>query len=849
MIRALRLLGNRSAEWCASRQAGVLVSLHLALASLGVIGAFLGLRNVLIASYGVNFAQQALDARKYFDWLRPYHFPEHKYTLIAYALALVALGLFLLGILLGGIKKDIGDKLPRKLFPGIYVADVLIVLQMLAMGLGKTHGWVFVLSSIGVWLGVTGLPFVVALSHGPGQARLFRLLGPGTLTLIFSIEFIIFMLPFVTGRALFYNDHFAEIPTYTWVRAAENDAQRLVDTIRYANDNRMWGHLRRDPRQSSGEDPACPPEFRIGVPASPELRAFADAHRGVFYFHHSSGELCFVGRLTDDQIETLRWLTKDSSALAAAYAANTTAFLRWEREAPSFEHEDFIKRNRFELERSLEQLEAIFHHHFQYLNPIKEFSLGRPLQDVVSLYGLGFLPVYALMKLAGGVNYQSFLITAFSSYLAYFALLAGMLAVIFRDSRYVAIVLLSSLALVKALGYVTVFTGLGYSPLRHFHDVFLILFVYLYFARGRSLWLWCALAAALAGVLLDRMYGSFGLLALMAMLAIRALAGQGRAPEKGAIVSGLAAYALLFWGAGALIAPNPYVGGFLDGVWGFPVGDKRLIALLAGIIAAHLAFAYLIRRVSDQRLFLSLFLLLYSEALAFYWLVIPNYGHLYALLPMVVLTGATLAKFGLSHCVSPLTERRVSMAMLGAAALLSILGSARFVATAVPVWKTEADHQVFVWPFENAAIRSTMDPMLFAEAKETMRRWEPQKGVYVISQFDTLLTWLAGKYSLMPHADLVSYLSGPPALEATVDLLRKQRPEILFVDSCIECSLATLQTSRESLLGINPALSRRIREKVDRLKQLQDVFAAVKQDYERVDGSGLVSVYRRKPGG
>jgi hypothetical protein len=201
---------------------------------------------------------------------------------------------------------------------------------------------------------------------------------------------------------------------------------------------------------------------------------------------------------------------------------------------------------------------------------------------------------------------------------------------------------------------------------------------------------------------------------------------------------------------------------------------------------------------------------------------------------------------GMANLLSKEIERRIVAFALLMAVILASLGAVSLVRSSLVVHRLEADHKVFAWPFENTRIRSTMDPSWFAEAAGLMQRWSPRRGVYVISQYDTLLTWLGDKYSLMPHADLVSYLNSPAALGKTVNLLKERRPEILFVDSCIDCSLATLQSGRPALLGINPEQYAHVHEKIDRLTHLREAFDKIGSDYELVERGTLISVYRLK---
>jgi hypothetical protein len=842
MIHALTNIIGKLRTWVTGCQLNVLIASHLALASFGVLGVFFGLRNVFVASYAINFHRKARDAEKFFDWLRHYYFPDHKYTLYAYAITITLFGLIFLAMLVCLLRKERDNAVIRRLFPWIYLADVLAVLYLISLSAMKVGSWSFVLPGIGIWLVITFLPFVLTVKSG----ILGKVFSPIMLMAIFATEFVVCMVPFITGQALFYNDYFAEIPSYTWVRSSPAGEPKLVDNIQYINANRIWGHLHYDPRESNGEDPACLPEYRLTGTPTKSIREYINVNRDKFYFRHPTGEACFIGTLTENEWRVLSSMpvVDHQLELVEAYGENTRKYTDWERNPPTVEQVDFIERNQFEISQSMAQLEAIFHHHFQFLNPVKDMSLGRPLGEIVSLYGLSFLPIYVVMKYAGEISYQSFLVTVFSSYLAYFVLFIGMLVAVFRDSRYVAIMLLTSLAFVKALGYVTVFIGVNYTPVRHFHDVFVILFFFLYLTKGRSAWLIAAFAAACVGVLLDRFYGSFGILTLLAVLAVRIFVGHGRPIEKWVILLGAPAYALLFWFVGEVVAPNPYVDGFLAGVWGFPVDNMKMGLMLIGVISVNLVLAYLLKEYFDERLYLSLFLVLYTEALLFYWLIIPNNAHLYMVLPWAIFSVASLMRFGLSATVSARAERASVATALVAAVLLSLLGTRLFLASAMDVRKAEKDHKIFDWPFKNARIRSTMDPDLFSGATQVMQRWAPQGGVYVISQFDTLITWLSGKYSLMPHSDLISYLSGPIAHNNVVSILRAKRPNILFVDSCIECSFVPLRPGRESILGINPDLFERSAEKVDRLRRLQNVFMEIKGDYELVERGALISVYR-----
>jgi hypothetical protein len=844
-MKNLAIIMKQLHNWCDEQPTNMLLGVHLAISSLGVIGAFFGLKNILVARYGVNWVQQYIDSNKYFDWLRPYFFPTHKYVILGYGVAIMLLGLLLLIMLFVNSNHGIAKQLSRRMYPGVYLVDIACVSLSLIMVVNGSLGYGFVFGTIGLWLACMFAPL---LSITGWKTRLLgRLLHAKTLLLFFSLLFVLTLRPFASGDVIFFNDYFGEIPTYTWVRSAPDEEPRLVDTIQYINEHRIWGHQRYDPRVVPGEDPECFPNFGITTQNSKVITEFAKARDYKFYKHHPSGALCFVGQLTEAEIGFLQnILTSEAGSIALLGIQNKLIAKEWANEPPIDEVFDFIRQNNFEISQSLDLLEGAFHHHFQLLNPIKELYQGRSLPEIVSPYGLSFMPIYAAMKVFGQIDYPTFLKVVFSSYYIYLLVFGCVTWIIFRDLRYVAVLMLTKMGCIQGLGYVTLFTGLGYSPVRHFHDILLILFVFLYLKSERQGWLWGALLVAAAGLFLDRMLGSFGVMALLAILIVKWLNGHRTIAEMSVLVMGVIAFPILFFLMGQVTAPNPYLSGFLDGVWGFPISTPRLIIVLFFLLLAHAAVVYLFLRLQDKLLYLSLFLLVYAELLVFYWLTIPNYGHLFQLLPFVVFFGVFVLRHYANGIISQPIESKFIWVSLVFSALFCAYGALNMMSSSLRVDRNADTHKVFNWPFERAKIRSTMDPQLFTDAVSLIGRWNQGKGAFIISQYDTLLLYLADKHNLSPHFDLVSYLSGPKALKKATDSWRAQRPELLLVDTCIECSLQILQSSRPGILQVNPAQYDRISEKIDRLKQLKKLFQNIESEYELVERGALISVYRLK---
>lgn len=848
-LEGLRASYGRLQDWFAQVPLQLLIGLHFVLSGFGAAGAFFALRYGLENRYAAEIGRKAMDATKFFDWLRPYHFPEHRYSIYAYVAAAAMLGgLFLIGLLIQ-LRARSERVAARWTFPWIYFVDLALALWLLGLApQGASVSLAQASILIAVWLGVVAVPFVPALIDVSQRRKAATITHPAVLIGIFALEFLFILSPFLTGRAVFFND-ILELPSATWIKPNPTDTPRLVDNFQFINQNQVWGnHLRYDARVNPGEDPPCLPGASVKLPHTPFLLGFVEKYDRKYYLRHPTGELCFIGFMAEAEWRDLRSaFPQQTAALDETYGRSNRLATKWKRNGQPPEQVDFVARNQVEIVQGIHQLEAIFHHHLQILNPMKEYDMGRPLGEIVALYGLSFLPVYFAAKLLGPLSYGHALTVVFASYAVYFAAFVLVIQALVRDVRLTAFAFLSSLGFIKLLGYITVFVGLGYAPLRHFMDIFIPLALFAYLRSDRRGWLLGALVLTVGGILLDRVQGSFAAVALLALLAVRQFTGHARFRvfELAALVGGGAAIAAAFWGAGAAVAANPYAEGFLEGVWGFPVDNTLIAALFGGLVVAYGLIGYHLVHRFEQKHYLSLYLIFYVQLVAIYWVIMPNYGHLYAILPMFLLTAVVLYRYGLA----PLLPERVERPLLGialvAAVALSLFGTRHYMKTWATMSTVAEDHQVFDWPFEAARLRSTIDPAPLADASALIQKWVPGQSVYIVSQFDAPILWLARRYSAMPHFELSSFLNSQKALNRAVDALRDAKPDILVVDSCIRCSPLTLLPGRP-LPSLDPAYYERLNEKVDRLKHLREVFAEVEADYELVERGMLVSVYRRK---
>jgi hypothetical protein len=440
--------------WNSEASIQTLTNIHFAISSFAAIVIFFIVRFAFKNQYAANLGNKALDSTKYFEWLRPYFFPDHKYTIYSYVGACALLGVLALISLLVQTRGISETLINRRWFPRIFLVDLVAVGGLIAIStkhMATSPG--IALAICVIWVVIVAAPFSPCLARVEIPKWInFTSLSKILMT-VFAVEFLIIIFPCLSGNALFYNEYF-DIPSETLIRTTGQDGSKLVDNLNYINANKLWGNqLRYDPRINPGEDPPCLPGARLDLPQTEDLKAFVEENKNRYYFRYPSGELCFIGPMLQGDWQTLRkCFPHQLPQIDNVNLQSQEIYANWEQGSFTPEQDSFVHNNLTEFIQTIHGLEAIFHHHFQFLNPIKELSENRPTNEIVALYGNNFIPITSIMQWSGSVTYPLFLTIIFSTYIIYLASVLAVTSYIFRDVRYVAIIFLSSLGLVKALG-------------------------------------------------------------------------------------------------------------------------------------------------------------------------------------------------------------------------------------------------------------------------------------------------------------------------------------------------------------------------------------------------------------
>lgn len=832
-VPRIQLLLNALSE--AARSVGIrpLIAINAAVWALATVTLFRVIAPAVVAQETSN---------QYWPWIRNYFFPRHKLEILAFAVVVVILG-FLAIVTLLQLRNTKQDSEPQKhrLYKLILVGLAAVLLNFYAASTFSLTTAALLCILFPVFIAGPFLPNSLSLRHATSAAKFctFALLA----------ELIIVCAIFGAGFVPIPSDYL-QIPSTVRIRDRVDTILKPVDTISYINENHILGNHRiPDYRTHPNGDMPCEPENRIDLPNGSILQNWIRQNRDTFYISYPEKHFCFIGALSDNHAKKLADLFPEQrTKIATAALASAEVERQFLEQPSSFSDTDFARKIHLQLVNFYHDLETQFHHHFQYLNPIKEHTLGKPLNEILSQYGLGFLVIERVMSLTGGITFQSFIASMFliqATYVIGFVCLAHWLLRSWPSTLGVTAVLVGSFT---GLGVTTILEGFGYGPARHALDLLVIFFFAHYLKSLDSRYLAAAAIAAILNLGLDRFVGAFCACALVAILALRVLTNLTSRPRLEAICGLLLAIATVggFVALGHSIAENPFAKQIFSGVWGFPVNRPMLLVFFAWLCASLAAAVWSIAYRADQKKSLAVFLIAYALLFAFYWLMLPNYAHLYKMLPYAALATAITWRYCVRDYISPTFSLRVGAVGVILSLLVWAQLSRFLLSTSVEALLYFRGHEIHEWNFARFQAKSTMDPSAFQESVKLIGKYsDRQSSVSILSEYDTILLFLADRFSAMPHFEVGRFLNGPEHSQLVVDDIKKRRPATLIVDSCIRCSTAPYRVARP-VPGLDPAYTSRALEKIDRLQRLRDVFAEVEADYTLVATGPLVSVWQRK---
>jgi hypothetical protein len=184
------------------------------------------------------------------------------------------------------------------------------------------------------------------------------------------------------------------------------------------------------------------------------------------------------------------------------------------------------------------------------------------------------------------------------------------------------------------------------------------------------------------------------------------------------------------------------------------------------------------------------------------------------------------------------------MALAAAVLYLVVPGQAVYVSQHASYERYVVSHRVFDWRLGPGDIRTTADPSLLAGDVALVRDSAPTERVFMISKYQDLLLYLAGKNSGFAWDDLMLSLVTKKEADAAVEAIRRARPAVLFVDRDVARSYSgDIVNSADPYIGwMQPDSLQR----VALLENMSALFTRVRGDYRLAKSGDLIDVYVRR---
>lgn len=485
-------------------------------------------------------------------------------------------------------------------------------------------------------------------------------------------------------------------------------------------------------------------------------------------------------------------------------------------------------------------------HHIYYLFPIYELLLGKPLEKTVIQYGLGYSllmsAVGQVVRLAGISPTYGLALQFLSGFILIgLAVYVVSLHLIFKDIRLTSLAALVALVnyLIRGADVALVAPGIG--EIRFLFDLPVLYVLYRYAQTLKSKYL--GRLGVFLGLALFVNF-DFGLLlasSILGALFVLRLAEPHQRPPWSFFLFGAALIGL----AGALNSlPSPSMGSlFLVGFFSFKVGLANVAALIV-VFGVYLAMFVKMRANGSKFSYPFLASVFYGQALLCYYIIMGVPSHFYFLwarlaLPLLLFFAYLFKEKNSLRAFSNI----IYYLAVGVLTFVGYVQYEEYRHFNQEVERVFKSHKVYQWDKYGTNVRSTLNPAFFEPAVEIIKKYIPgEKGIYLISQYDFMLSFLAKKYSGMPHFDLMGNLATVKSIEDTIDHLKRQQPKYLFVDSDItapyELNIASHNLSW--MIYING------RMRLLAMRHLREIFEAVRDDYVLLEEGQLISVYRLK---
>lgn len=504
----------------------------------------------------------------------------------------------------------------------------------------------------------------------------------------------------------------------------------------------------------------------------------------------------------------------------------------------------YIKLNYFENYWQPQSRWALYHH-AHFWGPCNELELGRDKSKIFSQYGLFSANIFRnVLNHFGGINIQNYFKIYYSVMYLYFGLMFFLSIKIFNNEKFSLIWLLSLVISINVYSYSFVYLTPGLSPLRHFFDIFVIYSLFQYFKTDKSYYFVLGVLFSLLAIKCNWNMGMFLYLSILPALVYKRFDERNNKNLKAELLTFLVSLPVMFrinmLSINSLDYTKDY---FTKGLFGWELSSFWFFLILLSFLIGYIIFL----KLSDNKCkikYIAFFMFLYSQGMFLYFIWGSDSRHLMAIVPILSFT--LLCLFRTIYTDSELKAKTKSIILniiIFSFSVCAIVGFIKYVREYMKFEKIFETHTTYKWNLSKAKFLSTMNPKYFTDSIELLEKYSKNdKGVYMISKYDHFIPFIANRYSNMPYLNLEWYILSDKELNTVIDFIREEKPQILYVDKNIISRDVNLYSPYSELSFQNFERQAHI----ERLKNLVQIFEAVKDDYEAVDSSYLLTVYRRK---
>ena len=507
-------------------------------------------------------------------------------------------------------------------------------------------------------------------------------------------------------------------------------------------------------------------------------------------------------------------------------------------------YKQFLEDSRYQFEwQTLSR--GFIHHHNHLFGMAYQFVLGRPIQEIFMQYGwLQTIGLGTVLKKLNRVDYSSYVHLYYSFYFLYFFAFLWVIRKLLQDKKYILFGGFLALAGWLNQTYLYLYLGPGTNPIRYLMYLFVLLNFTGYIRSRHFAYAVMSIISAWIGILINTQFGLFMVVSLTGTWIFKLWEER-----KDSLVRDVSGILLLWIGVVALlkivlITPDPISLYFFSGLLAFGFSYSSLIFFFLWTV---LCYGLLIWRGKKNRIlsYALLYMTFFSQGMYLYYLRSAGFYHFCAISSIFVFQGMLFLYILEENIQWRWVKKILFLGVCCAACIFLVRGEKSFLRSKRGIQKYFATHQLYHWSLPGTNFISTMNPDDFLSSIELIKKYSPEeKGIYIISQYDNFLPFLSQRYSKLPFIDLQWYLITQKEFDRTLECIRTHKPQYLFVD-----------TQQQQLLNDNiipgdyPVIAYLHNEslwRASRMMVLRHLFEYIAPDYEPVEQTPLLQVYRRK---